>query len=119
MPDVPAARILHHDREHRGMKMKMEVAVDMVQRKTGCVEFLELRRDFPGQLLATAWIEEKSEAGGNGAVREPLLRVDQIWNVAVGQGGVPTDQRQVQANPEPGMVARQLHGFVEAFFVDH
>src|SRR5687768_14478193 len=88
MPDVPAARILHHDREHRGMKMKMEVAVDMVQRKTGCVEFLELRRDFPGQLLATAWIEEKSEAGGNGAVREPLLRVDQIWNVAVGQGGV-------------------------------
>ena len=50
------------------MQVQMQVAVDVVERQAGGVEFFKLGVDFRAQLFAQAAIEEITQAGADRVV---------------------------------------------------
>src|SRR4051794_23972724 len=50
--NIKPLRLLHQNRKNCGMKVQVEVAIDMIHGEAGRQEFIELRSDFLPQLLA-------------------------------------------------------------------
>src|SRR5688572_27648596 len=85
LPHLPTARVFHHDPKHRGVQVEMQVTIDMIEGQSCPEKLLELCSDFPFELLATSWIEEKLHSRRHGTIRKPLLRVDKVWNLTLAQ----------------------------------
>ena len=78
MPSVAASsiRMLKIDR----MQMQMQMAVDMVERQAGGVEFFKLRVDFGAKLFAQAALEKIAHADADGRIAEFAACVDEAGN---------------------------------------
>ena len=94
------------------MQMQVQMAVDVVERQAGGVEFFKLRVDFGAQLFAQAALEKIAQTGADGLVAEFAARIDQAGNFFRRQRGMAHQQRQVQADAEFRVFLRQRHGFV-------
>ena len=117
MPSFSASsiRILKIDR----MQMQMQMAVDVVERQTGGVEFFKLRVDFGAELFAQAALEKIIHAGADGRIAEFAARVDEAGNFFRRQRGMSHQQSEVQADAEPGIFPGEFHRFGAARFVHH
>ena len=86
-------RILHQNREDRGMKVEMQVPVDVVKRKAGGAKPLELRVNLGAELLAKCTPEKIPPPGASRAVREFLGGVNQTWYFRLRKRRVAAQQR--------------------------
>src|SRR3982751_7151560 len=50
--NIKPLRLLHQNRKNCGMKVQVEVAIDVIHGEAGPQKFIELRSDFLPQLLA-------------------------------------------------------------------
>jgi hypothetical protein len=119
VPDVHRLALLHQDPEHHRVEMQVEVAVNMIQRKTSLAKLCELSPDFGAQLFVQTLPEEISQAGAHRVVAEAALGVNQAGNLLRRQGRVSQQQRQVQAHAEEGVCPGERHGVGTGRFVDH
>ena len=69
MPDAELLRIFHQNFENDRMQMQMQMAVDVVERQAGGVEFFKLGVDFGAQLFAQAALEKIAQAGRDRVAR--------------------------------------------------
>src|SRR3954466_7268314 len=66
--DLPFASIRKKDVENGGMEMKLEMAVNVIERQARGAKFFELSRDFGGKLITAAAKGKVFESGGNSIV---------------------------------------------------
>ena len=59
-------RVFHQDLENDRMQVQVQMAVDVVERQAGGVEFFKLRVDFGAQLFAQAALEKITQADADG-----------------------------------------------------
>jgi hypothetical protein len=101
------------------MKVKMEVAVDVVHQEAGGTEFLELGVDFGAQLFTQVPVEEIVEANARRIFRELLTCVHESGNFFEREGGMAAEEGEVEADAKGGRLASEGHRFVKGGFVYH
>ena len=89
--------------------MKVLVAVDVVQRETGCTEAVELRFDLRLYLPLDLGQEEKRYAKTDDVTRKSPIGSDQIWNLPRRKNWITIDQGEVQPDAERRQAACPLH----------
>ena len=99
--------------------MQVQMAVNVVERQAGGVEFFKLGMDFGAQWLAQIALEKITEAGCNRVAGKFTARVDEAGNFFRRERGMSHQQGQMQANAKPRVSLRQLHGLVKAPLVHH
>jgi hypothetical protein len=117
--DAPRASVFAENFEDGGMKMEMEMAIDMIERKAGGFETIELGGDFPFELGMTTLVRKIAKAGARGVVGEVLIRINEVGNFGGWKRGSSVAQSQMEANPEAGMFAREGDRFVSSRAIDH
>src|SRR5882672_4761131 len=73
-------RILHQYLEHRRVQMQMQMAVYVVQEKSGCAKLLKLSMNFGPDLFSQRLLKEISESHFHWAGAEFSRGVDQAGN---------------------------------------
>ena len=101
--------------EDGGMEMQMGVAVPISRRKTECVETRELRADLVLERLGERWREGVAQSGARGRRRKISAFIRERGDLSGASGA----EREVQADVQLWIAARDLRGFLGGGFVDH
>ena len=117
--DFPSSGVFQQDPQDDGVKVEVEVAVDVIERKAGGVEFFELGGDFVAELFSAAWGEEKFHAGGGGVFGELAGLCYQSRNFFGRKSRASANQGEMKADAEAGILAGEFHGAGGCRFVDH
>src|SRR3954471_8468927 len=88
VPDAEGVGIIHQDLENGWMEVQMQVAIDMVERETGGLEFFELGMDLGAQWSLQPAIEKIFHPGAGGIVRELVAGIDQARDLFGTEGGM-------------------------------
>src|SRR6185436_7426924 len=89
------------------MHVEVEMAIDVVQRQTGCAKLFKLGVDFGAQLFAQFTVEEKTPAATNRVIIKPAPGADQTRNLFRRQSRVATKQGQMKTDPQPRILPCQ------------
>lgn len=101
--------------EDRRMQMQVRVAIPIRRREAEGVEFFKLRADFGGERGGEGWAEEVAQTGLRGRWLEISGGVGERGNL----GGASGAEREVQADAEARMAARDAGGFLGVRLVHH
>src|SRR5437016_1666888 len=80
--DAPVTRVVHQNAEHDRVQVKVEMAVDVVEREAGRAEFPELDLDFAFQLRTQVFAEKVAQTRARRMVAEISFGIDQPGNFA-------------------------------------
>src|SRR6185436_12574893 len=95
------------------------MAVHMIERKSSGGESSELGVDLPSQLIPQIAFEEVTKTSRHWLITELALTIDQAGNVFVRNGGVPAQQREMNADTETRILSRELHRALACRLVHH
>jgi len=93
MTDFPFARMLHKNSKDRRVQMKVEMAIDVIERKTRGSEFFKLRLDFRLQLRPKTSFGKIAETDSHRAVAESPPGINQPRNHVRRKRGMAAEQR--------------------------
>src|SRR5437867_1835117 len=93
------------------LHVQMQMPVYMIEREARGVEGAELRGDFAVELVAQAPLEKVAAAEANGVAAKLAAGIHEIGNLRTGKGGRPENEREMQTNGQPRILARQAHRF--------
>ena len=119
MPEAKAFTFFHQDCEHGGVEMQVQMPIHVIERQTGGTEAGELFANLGAQLLAQTSLGEVAKAGADRIVAELIAFVHEARNFFPRQSRMPAEQREMEADAEPGIFLRQRHRFGAIRFVHH
>ena len=101
------------------VQVQMQVAIHVIQGKTGGAEFFELRMELDAQLLTQTSLEKIAKACAGWIVGKFSGSVDQPRDFRTRQSGVAAEEGQVQAYSKTWILARKCHGFTAGGLIYH
>jgi hypothetical protein len=117
--NVPACSVTRDDFEDGWVKVKMKVAIDVVQGEASFAEAVELGGDFFFKLRMAAAVEKIFETDFDGVVGEIRIRINKIGNFGGRKRGFSKGEGEMEADAERGILAGKLDGFGESFAIYH
>src|SRR5690349_15668754 len=102
-PNPARMNLFLEEFEDGWMEMKMEVAVDVIERQTGSRELVQLRGDFERQLSLSLTRKKINHTGKHRRFPKFATVVHQMRNLSVRESGCPTAQSQMQSHAQFGI----------------
>ena len=86
---------MHEDSKNGRVQMDVQMAVDVIERQAGGVEFCELRGDFVFELFDKVLFEEIAHSGRCGGIGKLAFVIDKPRNLLRGKRAGSAEECQV------------------------
>ena len=119
MLDAPLARVLHQNGKYDRVQMHVQMAINVIEFKSGCLEAVKLRCNLGLKLCAKLAAKKILHPGIHRTVRKFATFIYETGDPLARQRGATAEQREVQSHAELWIFFGQRDGFIARQFIHH